>query len=153
MIALQSTKNIRKVYLTYLQSYYLLNWNQSLDDYMNESIKNFYIFNGEFYIIKYDKEEIGHFTIYKFENDLYGMGMFVIPKLKELNFSLGDVKNIINTILDFIKDKKLYGFCINDRILELYSLLGFKNVEIHDSIHLVYNEEIILEEVNLKNIF
>lgn len=153
MIVLQSSKNIRKVYVKYLESYYLLNWNQSLDDYMNESIKNYYILNGEFHIIKYDKNEIGHFTIYKFQNDLYGMGMFVIPKLKELNFSLGDVKNIINCIMDFIKDKKVYGFCINERILELYNLLGFQSVELQNLIHLVYKNEIDLDKINLDIIF
>jgi hypothetical protein len=153
MIVLNSTKDIRKVYVKYLESYYLLNWNESLDTYMNQSIKNFYLLKGTMYIIKYDKKEIGHFTIYELEDYFYGMGMFVIPKLKELNFSLGDVKNIINVILDFIKDKKVYGFCINERILDLYNLLGFQNVELQNLIHLVYKNEINLDKINLDIIF
>lgn len=146
------TKNIMEVYNLYLNSYNELNWNQSLKDYMNESIYNFYTYNGELYKLNYKDYNIGHLTVYKLDSSIYGIGMLHID-IKGFHFSLGDVSLIYNFISDTFKDKSIYGFCNNKRVLELYNKLGFKNVYLDNLIYLIYNDESILEVIDLNITF
>jgi hypothetical protein len=121
---------------------------------MNESIKNYYLLKGSLYTIKNNNYEIGHFTIYDIQKEnlsLSGMGMFTIPKLQGL--SLGEVNNISKVIIDFISSYNLYGFCINKRLLDLYSLLGFENKELENKIYLVYKDKDIINKIDLSIIF
>ena len=142
------TKNIMEVYDSYLNSYNELNWNQSLKNYMNESIYNFYTYNGELYKLNYKDYTIGHLTVYKLHSLIYGIGMLHI-NIKECNFSLGDVSLIYNFIKNTFKDKSIYGFCNNEKLVELYSQLGFENVQLHDSIYLIYNNKDVLDVMDL----
>lgn len=62
MIKIIESKSILDVYETYKQDYHALNWNESLKNYMNETIGKFYSLNGTLYYINYRESNLGHFT-------------------------------------------------------------------------------------------
>lgn len=133
------TKNIIEVYETYKQDYDSLNWNESLKEYMNNSISHFFNLKGTLYYINYKENILGHFTIYDIRRDLRGVGMFHIRNYKGL--SLGQVNSLFKTIKEFINQPKMgvYGFCNNVRILRLYLKLGYSSKSLGSGVYLVFN--------------
>ena len=77
-IFLEPTKNIIEVFNFYLDDYIKLNWSESREQYMNESIRRFYYLKGVLYKIVYNNRIIGHFTLYDLDNQLKGLAMFCI---------------------------------------------------------------------------
>jgi hypothetical protein len=139
MIKFNPTQNIIEVYETYNRDYSSLNWNESLTEYMNNSLEHFYKLNGTLYHIEYNKSNIGHFTIYNFKKDLRGIGMFHIKEYKGM--SIGQVNSLLREVRDFFNQPKMgvFGFCNNVRILRLYLKLGYNSKLLGDRIYLVFN--------------
>ena len=141
MIRFVSTQNILEVFETYKQDYPALNWNESLKDYMNDTISKFYSLKGTLYYINYKESLIGHFTLYDINDSLKGLAMFHIRGFTGM--SIGQVNSLLNQIKEFINksNKGIYGFCNNVRILRLYRRLGYDSKFIRSGVYLVYNSE------------
>lgn len=140
-IEIKQNDKLVSVFENYSQDYILLNWDETYDKYMNESMYRFFDMKGLFYEIYFNYKQIGHFTLYNLDEDVKGIAMFCIRD--HYKMSLGEVLGVINKVKEFMLQfpSGIIGFCNTLRLVNFYSRLGFKNKHLNSNIHLIYSDK------------
>ena len=140
-IEIKQNDKLVSVFENYSQDYILLNWDETYDKYMNESMYRFFNMKASLYEIFFNYKQIGHFTLFNLDENVKGVAMFCIRERSKM--SLGEVLKVINRVKQFMSEfpSGVIGFCNTLRLVNFYSRLGFKNKHLNSNIHLIYSDK------------